>query len=135
MPVTVLLCKHNVLLLSASVMLLTFTSTPLQVAYPLELWPFQLRSRGMSALWIIMISALIFNVFVNPIALAAIGWKYYIVYVALLVSYGLVIFFFYPETKGRTLEEISVVFGDAPEGLYETENTKVSEKADVKHLD
>jgi hypothetical protein len=111
-------------------------STPLQVAYPLELWPFQLRSRGMSALWMIMISALIFNVFVNPIALAAIGWKYYIVYVALLVSYGLVIFFFYPETKGRTLEEISVVFGDAPEGLYETENsTKVTEKADVKHLD
>ncbi|RGP76673.1 lactose permease [Fusarium longipes] len=110
--------------------------TPLQVAYPLELWPFQLRSRGMSALWIIMISALIFNVFVNPIALAAIGWKYYIVYVALLVSYGLVIFFFYPETKGRTLEEISVVFGDAPDGLYETEDsTKMTEKADVKHLD
>ncbi|CEI61810.1 hypothetical protein FVEN_g2868 [Fusarium venenatum] len=110
--------------------------TPLQVAYPLELWPFQLRSRGMSALWMIMISALIFNVFVNPIALAAIGWKYYIVYVVLLVSYGLVIFFFYPETKGRTLEEISVVFGDAPEGLYESEDsTKVTEKADVKHLD
>jgi hypothetical protein len=84
----------------------------------------------------IMISALIFNVFVNPIALAAIGWKYYIVYVVLLVSYGLVIFFFYPETKGRTLEEISVVFGDAPDGLYETEDpTKVTEKADVKHLD
>ncbi|KAM0244515.1 hypothetical protein ACHAP5_006196 [Fusarium lateritium] len=111
--------------------------TPLQVAYPLELWPFQLRGRGMSAAWMIMILALIFNVFVNPVALTAIGWKYYIVYVALLVSYGFVIFFFYPETKGRTLEEIAVIFGDAPEGLYsdELEPKQVMEKADVKHLE
>ncbi|KAF5971481.1 hexose transporter protein [Fusarium bulbicola] len=111
--------------------------TPLQVAYPLELWPFQLRGRGISAAWMIMILALIFNVFVNPIALSAIGWKYYIVYVALLVSYGFVIFFFYPETRGRTLEEISVIFGDAPEGLYsdELETKQVIEKVEVKHLD
>ncbi|KAF4454440.1 hypothetical protein F53441_3067 [Fusarium austroafricanum] len=111
--------------------------TPLQLAYPLELWPFQLRGRGLSAAWMIMILALIFNVFVNPIALSAIGWKYYIVYVVLLVSYGLVIFFFYPETKGRTLEEIAVVFGDAPDGLYsdELDTKQVVEKADVKHLD
>ncbi|KAJ9416418.1 general substrate transporter [Fusarium oxysporum] len=111
--------------------------TPLQVAYPLELWPFQLRGRGISAAWMIMILALIFNVFVNPIALSAIGWKYYIVYVALLVSYGFVIFFFYPETRGRTLEEISVIFGDAPDGLYsdELDTKQVIEKADVKHLD
>ncbi|KAH7237061.1 general substrate transporter [Fusarium redolens] len=111
--------------------------TPLQVAYPLELWPFQLRGRGISAAWMIMILALIFNVFVNPIALSAIGWKYYIVYVVLLVSYGFVIFFFYPETRGRTLEEISVIFGDAPEGLYsdELDTKQVIEKADVKHLD
>jgi hypothetical protein len=91
----------------------------------------------MSAAWMIMILALIFNVFVNPVALTAIGWKYYIVYVALLVSYGFVIFFFYPETGGRTLEEISVIFGDAPEGLYsdELEPKQVVEKADVKHLE
>jgi hypothetical protein len=91
----------------------------------------------MSAAWMIMILALIFNVFVNPVALTAIGWKYYIVYVALLVSYGFVIFFFYPETRGRTLEEISVIFGDAPEGLYsdELEHKKIVEQADVKHLE
>ncbi|CAI6078870.1 hypothetical protein V2G26_021113 [Clonostachys chloroleuca] len=108
--------------------------TPLQIAYPLELWPFQLRGRGLSAAWMIMILALIFNVFVNPIALSAIGWKYYIVYVALLVSYGLVIYFFYPETRGHTLEEISVIFGDAPDGLYsdELDTKKAVEKEDAK---
>lgn len=111
--------------------------TPLQVAYPLELWPFKLRSRGISAAWMIMIVALIFNVFVNPIALAAIDWKYYIVYVVLLVSYGLVIFFIYPETKGRTLEEIAVVFGDAPEDLYvdKLQLNDVADKANVTHAD
>ncbi|KAM0559830.1 hypothetical protein ACHAPJ_003778 [Fusarium lateritium] len=111
--------------------------TPLQVAYPIEIWPFQLRGRGISAAWMIMILALIFNVFVNPIALEAIAWKYYIVYVVLLVSYGLVIYFFYPETKGRTLEEMSVLFGDAPDGLYsdELDADQVVEKTGVKHLE
>ncbi|EXK26508.1 hypothetical protein FOXG_15948 [Fusarium oxysporum f. sp. lycopersici 4287] len=110
--------------------------TPLQVAYPLELWPFQLRSRGLSVAWMIMILALIFNVFVNPIALSAIGWKYYIVYMALLLSYGLVIFFFYPETRGRTFEEISVIFGDAPDGLCsdELDTKQVVEEADAKYV-
>ncbi|KAF4332875.1 lactose permease [Fusarium beomiforme] len=110
--------------------------TPLQTAYPLELWPFQLRSRGLSVAWMIMILALIFNVFINPIALSAIGWKYYVVYVALLLSYGLIIFFFYPETRGRTPKEISVIFGDAPDGLYsdELETKQVVEEADAKYL-
>ncbi|KAJ9412439.1 hypothetical protein QL093DRAFT_2108449 [Fusarium oxysporum] len=85
--------------------------TPLQVAYPLELWPFQIRSRGLSVAWMIMILALIFNVFVNPIALSAIdSWPY--------------------------VEEISVIFGDAPDGLCsdELDTEQVVEEADAKYV-
>ncbi|KAM6507138.1 hypothetical protein FALCPG4_018522 [Fusarium falciforme] len=89
--------------------------TPLQVAYPLEIWPYELRSRGISLAWMTMVIAVIFNVFVNPIALEAIAWKYYTVFVAVLVAYGLTIYFFYPETKGYTLEEMAFIFGDKPE--------------------
>jgi uncharacterized protein YybS (DUF2232 family) len=137
MLVTLLQCKPTLLAYILNrVTDAVLGRTPLQVAYPLELWPFQLRSRGLSVAWMIMILALIFNVFVNPIALSAIGWKYYIVYVALLLSYGLVIFFFYRETRGRTLEEISVIFGDAPDGLYsdELDTKQVVEEADAKYL-
>jgi hypothetical protein len=58
--------------------------------------------------------AICFNVFVNPIALERIAWKYYIVFVVVLIIYGLTAFFAYPETKGHSLEQMAVVFdGDA----------------------
>lgn len=51
-----------------------------------------------------------FNTFVNPIALAAIDWKYYFVFVAVLLVFGVTAFFYYPETKGYSLEQIAVIF-------------------------
>lgn len=51
-----------------------------------------------------------FNTFVNPIALNAIAWRYYIVFVVVLLAFGLTAYFFYPETKGYSLEQIAVIF-------------------------
>lgn len=67
-------------------------------------------------------AAIFFNIFVNPIALEAIGWKYYIVFAVILVIITVTIYFFYPETKGHSLEEMAVVF----EGI---EAEKISEGA------
>lgn len=89
---------------------LTYHRTPLLTSYPCEIWPFRLRSRGLMVTWMSCIVAVIFNTFVNPIALEAIGWKYYIVYVVLLVVYGVIVYFFYPETRGYSLEEMALVF-------------------------
>jgi hypothetical protein len=47
---------------------------------------------------------------VNPIALEAIGWKYYIVFAVILGIVTLTIYFYYPETKGHSLEEMAVIF-------------------------
>ncbi|KAJ4256840.1 hypothetical protein NW762_008936 [Fusarium torreyae] len=86
--------------------------TPLQVAYPVEIWPYHLRSQGLGLAWLSMLIGVIFNVFVNPIALDAIGWKYYFVFVALLMVYGALIYFLFPETRGLSLEQIDTVFQD-----------------------
>lgn len=51
--------------------------------------------------------------YVNPIALDAIQWKFYFVYIVTLAAMLPTIWFLFPETKGRTLEEIAVVF-DGP---------------------
>jgi hypothetical protein len=60
--------------------------------------------------------AICFNTFVNPIALNAIGWKYYLVFVVVCATYGLTAFFFYPETRGHSLEQMAVIFdGDDAE--------------------
>ncbi|TPX13097.1 uncharacterized protein E0L32_006523 [Thyridium curvatum] len=90
--------------------------TPLTIAYPAEIWPYHLRSRGLALCGISTYIAVSFNIFVNPIALEAIGWKYYVVFAVILVFVVLTIYFFYPETKGHTLEEMAVVFDgeDAP---------------------
>ena len=53
---------------------------------------------------------LVFNQFCNPIALEAIAWKFYFVYIGTLTAMIPTIYFLFPETKGRTLEEIAKVF-------------------------
>ena len=45
--------------------------------------------------------------FVNPIALAAITWKYYAVFLFVQLVYLVLIWFWLPETKGLSLEEIT----------------------------
>ena len=52
----------------------------------------------------------VFNQYVNPIGLENLQWKFYFLYIAILVFQCLVIYFYYVETKGPTLEEIAVLF-------------------------
>jgi len=82
----------------------------LLVGYTVEILPYNLRAKGMTCVWITVDLALFFNQYVNPIALEAIGWKYYIVYCIWLAFELATVYFFYPETKGVPLEEIAKVF-------------------------
>lgn len=74
---------------------------PLAVAYPVEILPFTIRAKGVALLMGSIKGASFFNQFVNPIALEAIGWKYYIVYCVWLAIALLTVFFMFPETKVR----------------------------------
>ncbi|KAK4962084.1 hypothetical protein LTR10_002581 [Elasticomyces elasticus] len=90
--------------------------TPLSIAYPVEILPFRLRAKGLSANLTTVFGAGFFNQYVNSIALDALHWKFYFVYVATLAAMIPTIYFLFPETKGRTLEQISIVFdGEAAE--------------------
>ncbi|KAF6837133.1 sugar transporter [Colletotrichum plurivorum] len=84
--------------------------TPLIVSYPAEIWSYHLRARGTALTQMSTYFGIFFNVFVNPIALEAMGWKYYLVFVVIIIIGSLIIYFFYPETKGHTLEEMAVIF-------------------------
>lgn len=72
--------------------------------------------------------ALIINMYVNPIALAAIGYHYYIFYLGLNCVWLTLIWMFFPETKGYALEELAMLFDDEAnviDGLAKVEsNTK-----------
>ncbi|GKT44346.1 lactose permease [Colletotrichum spaethianum] len=54
--------------------------------------------------------AVFFNTYVNPIALDSIGWKYYIVYCVWILVEIATVYTIFPETQGRTLEELSFMF-------------------------
>jgi MFS family permease len=49
---------------------------------------------------------------VTPYGFKTLGWKYFFVFVATNVTNAIVSFFLFPETKGKTLEEIGLIFGD-----------------------
>ena len=47
---------------------------------------------------------------ITPVAIDTIGWKYYILYLVISACIIPVVFLFYPETMGRSLEELEMMF-------------------------
>jgi MFS family permease len=84
----------------------------LPILYFTEILPYSLRALGMNVFNIMTVIVLVYNGFVNPIAMDAIQWKYYIVWDCVLAVELVIAYFFYPETKGHTLETVGEVFGD-----------------------
>ncbi|KAF2868632.1 general substrate transporter [Massariosphaeria phaeospora] len=84
--------------------------TPIPILYVNEIWPSALRAKGTSVFWVAQAGATCFNQYVNPIALQRMVWRYYLVYVGVLVAVGVFMFFCVPETKGLSLEEVSGIF-------------------------
>lgn len=87
--------------------------TPLLMSYPTELWPYSLRSKGISCELLSIYISLVIAAFVNPIGMENIGWRYYIVFCCFLTVFLAVTYVFFPETKGRSLEEVAELF-DGP---------------------
>ncbi|KAL1885440.1 hypothetical protein Plec18167_000934 [Paecilomyces lecythidis] len=89
--------------------------TPLLLGYPTEIFPYSIRSKGLTVELLSVYGSLIVLAFVNPIALGNIGWHYYIFYCCFDVIVLAVTWFAFPETKGYSLEEIAAVFdGSSP---------------------
>jgi len=103
--------------------------TPLLMAYPAEIFPYSLRSKGLTCTLLSIYGSLVIAAFVNPIGLENIGWRYYIVFCCFLVVFLAVTYFFFPETRGHSLEEIAEIFdgpGNVPDvhTLEKEENVK-----------
>jgi MFS family permease len=84
--------------------------TPIPLLYVPEISPFSLRAKSAALLLLSQNIAQAFNQFVNPIALKAIAWKYFIVYVGVISMYLILFFLFCRETKGLTVEEAAMVY-------------------------
>ena len=87
--------------------------TPLLLGYPTEIFPYSIRSKGLTVQLLSVYGSLIILAFVNPIALDSIGWHYYIFFCCFDVVVLAVTWLAFPETKSHSLEEIAEVF-DGP---------------------
>ncbi|PSN62436.1 general substrate transporter [Corynespora cassiicola Philippines] len=84
----------------------------LTYTYMVELWPYMERSRGIAIYQLFSRLAGFFTTFVNPIGLNEIKWKWLIVYCCWLVFEINFVYFLFPETANRTLEELAFLFED-----------------------
>ncbi|KDR84409.1 hypothetical protein GALMADRAFT_1340873 [Galerina marginata CBS 339.88] len=82
----------------------------LTYTFLVELFPFHVRAKGIAVFQWFSRMAGFFNQFVNPIGIANAGWKYYISYCIFLLFEVVFIFFLFPETSGRSLEELAFLY-------------------------
>ncbi|CAI7568198.1 unnamed protein product [Penicillium palitans] len=84
--------------------------SPLPVAYSVEILPYSIRAKGMGVYVFSTKAAIFVNQYVNPIGLSSIGWRFYLVYVVILVIESIIAYGWFVETGGRSLEEIKEIF-------------------------
>ncbi|KAL6250108.1 hypothetical protein RBB50_002409 [Rhinocladiella similis] len=79
-------------------------------SYPSEILPLRIRQRGsaLSVVWQWLITFLVVEI--TPVGIANIGWKLYVVFCILNWASIIVVWFYYPETAGKTLESIDFLF-------------------------
>jgi len=81
---------------------------------------------------------------VAPVAFENIGWKFYMVFISCAVVGAVIMFFTFPDTLNKPLEEVAAMFGDGDlvalyHGDFVTnrntdEITLTEEKAQVENL-
>ncbi|KAF4556055.1 Sugar (and other) transporter-like protein 38 [Elsinoe fawcettii] len=108
----------------------------LTISYCAEILPYNIRGKGMAITFAGQAAASVLNQYVNPIGLEAIQWRFYFVYIVILVFECISIYFLFPETKGPTLEEIAVIF-DGPGSTALNSEPEVAksraEKSSLEH--
>ncbi|KAL3261042.1 hypothetical protein ABHI18_004098 [Aspergillus niger] len=72
---------------------------------------------------------------ITPVAFATIRWRYYIVYAVVGFGVALMVYFWFPETKGRSLEEMDRLFEDPGRWWEVTAYARVMEGMDMGQVD
>lgn len=92
-------------------------TNPVLFSYPAEVQTYSMRSKGMLLWNTVTQLEYTYVVFVDAVALNAIGYKYYIVYMPLVVIQWVLTYFYMVETRGYTLEEIANAFDGSTTSL------------------
>jgi hypothetical protein len=101
----------------------------LSYAYLPELFPYQIRTRGASVFQWFSRAALFLNTFVNPTGMQKAGWKYLTSYCVFIAFEVVFIYFLFPETVNKSIEELAFLYED--DAHAEQARRVVEHKGDV----
>ncbi|KAJ3136342.1 hypothetical protein HK100_001847 [Physocladia obscura] len=93
-------------------MIYSFTWTPLNALYPVEILPFSARAKGMALCQLLINAAGVIQSWVLIYGVNAWGWEFDSFYLVFNAFAAVVIYFTFVETKGYTLEKIDEIFED-----------------------
>jgi MFS family permease len=80
--------------------------------YPSEIFPVEIRAKGNSISAVTNWSINLIIAQVSPIAFHDVGYNYFYAYFVFNMIAAACYFFFFPETSGKTLEQMDELFGD-----------------------
>jgi len=84
--------------------------TGAMMVYVVEILPYSIRAKGMALFWLLTGACGAFNTYINPLGIDAFGWKFYFFYVGWIAVQFAVVWFFFIETKGPSLEQVALLF-------------------------
>ncbi|KAH8763596.1 lactose permease [Diaporthe sp. PMI_573] len=87
--------------------------TPLQTLYSVECLENRTRAKGSGLNFLFLNVAMVVNTYGIAVGIEAIAWRLYIIYCVWIAIEMVVIYFFFVETAGKTLEELGEIF-EAP---------------------
>ncbi|KAK2801045.1 hypothetical protein FQN51_005609 [Onygenales sp. PD_10] len=122
----------SVAFLFVHIFFFSFNVDATSYVYVGEIFPTHIRAKGMAASISGYFLSLLIYLESGPTAFANIEWKFYLVFLVGIFLFIIPTFWYYPETKGLSLEEINRLFDDevAEVNLYDNSAVK-----DVGHAE
>lgn len=100
--------------------------TPLQTLYAVECLENRMRAKGSGLNFLFLNIAMVVNTYGISVGIEKIGWKLYLVYIGWIVFEIVIIYFFFVETAGKTLEELGEIFEAKNPRKASTMRTKIA---------
>jgi len=113
----------------------TFTGI-ISWVYPAEIFPIEIRAKGNSISTLTNWCLNLLFAQTAPIALSNMGFKFFYFFFAFNIVAAACYFLLFPETKGKTLEQIDELFGDqlVPHALEDPEGAAAAMDEKFQHV-
>ncbi|KAK4546850.1 hypothetical protein LTR36_001582 [Oleoguttula mirabilis] len=110
---------------------------PTPWVYVSEIFPTRLRGYGVG---LAATTQWLFNFVITkitPLAINAIGWRTFLMFAIFCASMSIFAFFFVPETKRRSLEEMDILFGavDPETRMHDIESAKAEKMLEIEQTE